>query len=192
MPRTSKISHISQRDTEAFRMLFNLNHVPRQYLNVTNNRLHTYESSGLIQRIFTTKNEELIKCTAKGRDYISKQSEFWNRTPYVSAFAPKHNARLASVYASLTKEEQAGWITEKEVARLYEERLDYIREHDHDRWEQLREQQWSPPDAAVVNTTTGEIEMLIEVTTGNYGEAELEMKLCCSQVLDTEISFYKA
>ena len=188
MPRKAKIAHISERDRAAFRMLWNVQHIPRNLLNLSDNRLKTYLQQGLVERCFNVKGEEIICCTKKGRTYIAKLPEFWDRKPYASSHAAKHNCELARIYSTLTPEQQINWRTEKEVAELYNDRMDELRERDYDRWCYYMEREYSPCDCMILDASGG-VEQLIEVYTNNYGE--LDVKITCSEVLEAPLNFYK-
>jgi len=190
MPRIREdIKHISQRDIDAFTMLWNTHHAPRELLDISDNRLKTYEHQGLIDRCRSLDGKEVIRCTEKGRQYIGKLPEFAGRRPYSSPTATTHNCELAEIFKRLSPEQRENYRTEQEVADMYKEQMEHLREHDHDRWEQLREREWSPPDGAIVSDSG--IEQMIEIVTENYSGSDLEIKLVCSEVLNAPIEFYR-
>lgn len=193
MPRRSAaIKQVYPRDMVVFRMLFNVQHCERELLKIPDNRLKTMENQKLIARCRNLDNQEIICLTNKGRDYIAKLPEFSGRKPYVASTAAKHNCELARIYASLSPEQQNRWITEKEIADRFEEQMEYLREHDFDRWCEFQNREWSACDGGLANENgegEGEIEQLFEVVTDNYGD--LDIKIICSQVLNCSIEFHK-
>lgn len=189
MPRSSVgIRHVNERDMEAFRVLWNCQHIERAKLPLTDNRLKVYEKQGLIDRCRDTNDKQIIRCTAKGRKYISKLPEFAGRKPYISHTATAHNCRLAEAYLSLTPEQQRNWRTERELSDLYHERLADLWQHDYDRWCELREREWSSCDGGVVEGE--QVIMLVEVITENY--TTLELKEAYGEVMNTPITYYKS
>lgn len=185
--RASYLNHISEKDIDAFRALWNCQHVPRDLLRVSDNRLESYRKQGIIDICRNTKNETVIRCTPKGHKYLSKLDEFQGRKPYQSPTAAQHNMRLAQVFTSLSKEEQQAWRTEKELRDLYNERLEELRTHDHDRWERVHDIAASASDGGIV--VNGEIQMLYEIVTGTYGEAELAAHETFVQVMEAEAAY---
>ena len=189
MPRIPKdIQHISERDTKAFRLLWNTEHSPRHLLDLTEHRIKTLERQGLVDKCRDINGNEIIRCTVKGRDYIGKLPDFQERKPYVSSTATAHNCELARIYSTLSPDQQEHWRTERELADLYEQRMEELRYSDYDRWREYENREWSSCDGAIVSDS-GEVEQIIEVITNNYGD--LEIKVICSEVLNAPIEFYK-
>lgn len=193
MPRQRKgIAHINERDMAAFRILFFCHHAPRSLLPVTDSRLKIYEKMGIIERCRDLDNNEIIRRSSQGKKYFSKLPELADRKAYNGYTAAIHNCKLAEVYSSLTPEQQSRWHTEREIADLYQQRLDELRYTDFDRWRELVDKpQYSPTDAAIINED-GEVEVLIEITTGNYELERICEKEACASVLQAPINYYKA
>ena len=188
--RSNYINHISERDMDAFRILWNCQHVPRELLKISDNRLESYRKQGIVDVCKNKDNETIIRCNAKGHKYLSKLDEFKDRKPYQSPTATAHNVKLAETYSSLSREEQQAWRTEKELREFYNSRLEEIRTHDHDRWEQLRDTPAAAPDGGIV--ISGEIQIIYEIVTGTYGQAELEAHEAFIQVMGVEASYIHA
>lgn len=188
--RANYINHIAERDIDAFRMLWNCQHVPRELLRVSDNRIESYRKQGIIDVCKNKDNQTIIRCNVKGHKYLSKLDEFKDRKPYQSPTAANHNIKLAETYSKLSREEQQAWRTEKELRELYNERMEELRTHDHDRWEQLRDKPASASDGGVV--INGEIQMIYEVITGTYGQAELEAHEAFVQVMECSASYIHA
>ena len=185
------INHVSDRDIEAFRILFNCQHVPRDLLRISDNRLESYRKEGIITVCRTLENNQpVIKFTDKGYSYIKKLDDFKGRVPYKSTTAAQHNMKLAEIYSKLSREDQLNWKTEKELNLYYNERMEYLREHEHDRYEELRDLKVSTADGGVV--VSGQVTMLYEIVTGSYGQAELEAHEAYAEVLDTQITMERA
>lgn len=185
--RASYINHIAERDMDAFRLLWNCQHVPRELLKVSDNRIESYRKQGIIDICKNKDNETIIRCNTKGHKYLSKLDEFKDRKPYQSPTAAVHNIKLAETYSKLSREEQQNWRTEKELRELYNERLEELRTHDHDRWERIRDITASAADGGIV--INGEIQMVYEITTGTYGQAELEAHEAFVQVMECSASY---
>ena len=189
MPRQpNPILHISFRDINALRMLWCVEHAPKELLNLTDSRITTLCKLGYVQKCKNLNNSDIIRCTDKGRKFISKLPSFENRRAYVSSFAPEHNIKLAYIYASLSYEQQLHWATEHELAGMYRDRLDELRYTDYDRWKELIDRPWSPADGGLVSEA-GELEQAIEVITNHYGD--LEVKETFAQVMSSPIEYYK-
>lgn len=185
--RSSYISHISEKDYEAFRILWNCQHIPKELMPISNNRIESYRKQGIIDICKNKNNETIIRCTDKGYKYISKLDDFRDRKPYKSTTAAEHNCKLAQIYSQLTKEEQLAWRTEKELKDMYNERLEELRDRDAGRWEQLRNITVSASDGGVV--INSEIQMLYEVVTGTYGQAELEAHEAFVQAMEATATY---
>ena len=187
MPRPGlSINRILPSDTKAFRLLWNTEHVPRDLLEIGDRRLRTYVSMGLVKQCVNTKNESVIMCTSKGRDYISKLPDFAGRSPYISSSACNHNCELAKVYTALPEEQQKQWVTEREILNMCRDRLDDIYQQDFGRWLDLTEKEMSPCDGGVMNLE-GRLEVMYEIITDNYGN--LDSKEVCGQILETNIEY---
>ncbi|MEG2584309.1 MAG: hypothetical protein RR846_09850 [Oscillospiraceae bacterium] len=190
MPRRpTGLAHISEKDMAAFRMLWCVEHTPRQLLNLTDSRIKALSKLGYIECCRNAKNVPIIHCTKAGRNFISQLPGFENRRAYVSTHSPAHNCKLATIYAEKSPEQQQNWRTERELAELCHDRMGELRQQDFDRWSDLQSSPWSPADGGVMSDS-GELEEAIEVITVNYGD--LECKEVFARVLDAPISYYKA
>lgn len=188
MPRVPKaIQVINERDMVTFRVLFNCNHVAHDKTPISISRAKTYEKMGLVNLCRDIDNRVILRCTAKGRSYISKLPEFAGRKPYINYAAAEHNCKLAEIYLGLSADQQRHWRTEREQADMYQDRLHELREHDYDRWKELVDKPYSPCDAAIVSES-GQIE-LIEVVTDHY--RGVEDKETYAQVMSAEVTYYK-
>lgn len=193
--KSTYINQISEKDMDAFRFLWNCQHVPRELLKVTDNRIETYRKEKIIDVCKNSKNETVIRLTDKGIKYIRKLDDFRGRTPYRATTAAEHNCRMAQEYSKLSKEQQLNWRTEKELWKLARDRMEDLRQHDMNRYlafQEAREhlenpQSWAT-DGGVVSDS-GEVEMLVEVVTDNYGHGELEAHTLFCHVLEAEPTF---
>ena len=102
--------------------------------------------------------------------------------------AMAHNSKVAECICNLNKSEIDTIRTEWEIREMWESRLDELSETERDRWEEEIEKGLLSAVDVVYTTGTGDMTG-IEVTTNSYGEAEIEQKENCGELLQIEVQY---
>ncbi|CAB1244189.1 protein of unknown function [Ruminococcaceae bacterium BL-6] len=197
MPRRkSYIKQLNARDQKILSAFYCCQHLSQQQITsiVTKNRLKSYIKQGIVvKQNYIPKHvgdsaHPVYALTKSGRQYIRCHiSKMRNTAPYHSSSAPAHNIRLSEIYLSETKNENAQWLTERDLQQLF---LDTIqgREDERELLDALRTHTLSPPDGAVL--CNGEV-TLIEIVSVNYSQEEISAKQTYSDYMSMPIEFYR-
>lgn len=78
----------------------------------------------------------------------------------------EHDRKLADVYCSLKEEEQDRWKTEEMYKEELEEKREWIRENEPERWEEIKDEPYSAFDGGYVDEQGQE--HYVEVATDSY------------------------
>lgn len=113
-------------------------------------------------------------------------------TGLYSAQNPSHDLTIADRYFSLSQLERETWQTETQCRDLIVEHVRQLREQGDDEraqelWDKLKEGAISMPDA--IYTADSGVTVAYEVTTSNYGDAEIEAKEEAAEALGAIIEF---
>ena len=184
MSRKKSLTTIYPRDIKVFKALAACGHASYGQLRefVRDKRLCTYEKAGLIGRVPLNRpgdgsgDRTCYRLTTSGREFCRHELHF---SGMYKAQSVAHDMGIADRYFSLSPEERSTWQTESQVQDLYEQRIVKLRDQGEEELAQslqdlLIQGEVSPPDA-VYTTEAGE-QVVLEIVTNNYGEAELEEK----------------
>lgn len=196
MGRKNSISKIYPRDLKALGALARCGHASHNQLGeyVRDKRLTTYQRAGLVARVSFnrpgdgSKDRACYRLTAAGR-------EFCHHELHISGmYQPQsvaHDMGIADRYFSLSQPERDSWRTESQARDMYLQRIVQLRDQGQEELAQslldkLQTGEVSPPDA-VYTALNGE-QVVLEIVTNNYGEAEIEQKVEFAEALDLENS----
>lgn len=194
------LSHIYPKDRRCFSLLAKSGAMSRDTLHrleITDNRIKSYKQVGLIKEVsvpdkhgngYKTFYELTDK---KGKDFCRKECGI---KQFISnGNASVHNARVSEYLIDhLSKKELDSVISEREMQPFIESRLqEYLDKQEHDHYEELidalQNNQLSMPDI-IYKTEQGTFEA-IEITTDNYGNAEIDSKIMTCELLSIEVTF---
>lgn len=194
------LSHIYPKDRRCFSLLAKSGAMSRDTLHrleITDNRIKSYKQVGLIKEVsvpdkhgngYKTFYELTDK---KGKDFCRQECGI---KQFISnGNASVHNARVSEYLIDhLSKKELDSVISEREMQPFIESRLqEYLDKQEHDHYEELidalQNNQLSMPD--IIYKTEQETFEAIEITTDNYGNAEIDSKIMTCELLSIEVTF---
>ncbi len=194
------LSHIYPKDKRCFSLLAKsgaMNRDTLRKLEITDNRIKSYKQAGLIKEVSVpNRHGNEIKTfyeltDKKGKDFCRQECGI---KQFISnGNASVHNARVSEYLIDhLSKKELDSVISEREMQPFIESRLqEYLDKQEHDHYEELidalQNNQLSMPDI-IYKTEQGTFEA-IEITTDNYGNAEIDSKTMTCELLSIEVTF---
>ncbi len=194
------LSHIYPKDKRCFSLLAKsgaMNRDTLRKLEITDNRIKSYKQAGLIKEVSVpNRHGNEIKTfyeltDKKGKDFCRQECGI---KQFISnGNASVHNARVSEYLIDhLSKKELDSVISEREMQPFIESRLqEYLDKQEHDHYEELidalQNNQLSMPDI-IYKTEQGTFEA-IEITTDNYGNAEIDSKIMTCELLSIEVTF---
>lgn len=198
--KKSGLSHIYPKDKRCFSLLAKSGAMSRdtlRKLEITDNRIKSYKQAGLIKEVSVPdRHGNGIKTfyeltDKKGKDFCRQECDI---KQFISnGNASVHNAKVSEYLAdTLSKKELDSVISEREMQPFIESRLqEYLDKQEHDHYEELidalQNNQLSMPDI-IYKTEQGTFEA-IEITTDNYGNAEIDSKIMTCELLSIEVTF---
>lgn len=200
MAKKNALSHIYPKDRRCLSLLAKSGAMSRDTfhkLEITDNRIKSYKQAGLIKQVnVPDKHGNGIKTfyeltDKKGKDFCRQEC---NVKHFISnGNASVHNAKVSEHLANnLSKKELDSVMSERELKPFIESRLqEYLDKQEHDHYQELidalKNNQLSMPDI-IYRTEQGTFEA-IEVTTDNYGNAEIDSKIMTCELLSIEVTF---
>lgn len=194
------LSHVYEKDKRCFSLLAKSGTMTRDTLHkleISNNRIKSYRQAGLIREVSVPdKHGNGIKTFYELTDKKGKafcRQECGIRHFISNGNASVHNARVSEYLIDhLSKKELDSVISEREMHPFIESRLqEYLDKQEHDHYEELidalQNNQLSMPDI-IYKTEQGTFEA-IEITTDNYGNAEIDSKTMTCELLSVEVTF---
>ncbi len=193
------LSHIYPKDKRALSLLAKSGNISRDTfhkLEISDNRIKSYQQAGFIKEVsIPDRHGNGIKTFFELRD---KGKNFCRQECDVKHFisngnASIHNSRVSEYIANkLTKKEIDSCLSERELQPFIESRLqEYLDKQEHDQYEELldalKNDKLSMPDI-VYKTEQGTFEA-VEITTDNYGNAEIDSKILTCELLSIEVTF---
>lgn len=193
------LSHIYPKDKRALSLLAKSGNISRDTfhkLEISDNRIKSYQQAGFIKEVsIPDRHGNGIKTFFELRD---KGKNFCRQECDVKHFisngnASIHNSRVSEYIANnLTKKEIDSCLSERELQPFIESRLqEYLDKEEHDQYEELldalKNDKLSMPDI-VYKTEQGTFEA-VEITTDNYGNAEIDSKILTCELLSIEVTF---
>lgn len=185
MARKTALDKIYPRDMKALGVLAKVGHASQDQLHefVRDKRLYTYEKAGLIGRVpynrpgDRDRDQICYRLTRAGREFCRNELHF---SDMYKAQSVAHDMGLADRFFALTPTERDSWLTESQVRDMYQQYIDKLRDQGEEEtakslWDSLESGQVSPPDGCYT-ADTGE-QVVVEVVTNNYGEAEIQEKI---------------
>lgn len=162
-------------------------------INISSTRLNNMVKEGLLKRTSYPSNKSKVipseKCfvfTNKGKKFVNK--EFGIRRCQ-GQNALRHNCKVAESLCSLSKAERDSAIPEWTIGEMMQEKLnDMLLHGEEDRYDEYMELWKKGAISAVdylVTTKTGMVQAF-EITTGNYGQTEIEAKEMCCELLEVQ------
>ena len=194
------MSHIYPKDKRALSLLAKSGSMSRETfhkLEISDNRIKSYRQAGLIKETSVPdKHGNGIKTYYELTD--KKGKTFCRQECGVKHFisngnASIHNSKVSEYIANnLSKKEIESCLSERELKPFIESRLqEYLDRQEHDHYQELidalKSNQLSMPD--IVYKTEQGVYEAIEITTDNYGNAEIEAKELTCELLSIEITF---
>lgn len=184
MAHKSTLNKVYLRDMKALGALARCGHASHEQLKeyVKDKRLTTYQRAGLVARVpynrpGSGEGRTCYRLTTAGREFCRQELHF---TAMYQPQSVAHDMGIADRYFSLSLQERDSWQTETQVRNMYAQHMDNLRDQGQEELAQslldrLQAGEVSPPDA--IYTTEGGEQIVLEVTTNNYGEAEISEKI---------------
>lgn len=198
MGRKTHLDKIYPRDLKALEALAKCGHASHDQLRefVRDKRLFIYEKVGLIGRVPYNHpgngegDRTCYKLTTAGREFCHHELHFSGM--YVPQ-SVAHDMGLSDKFFSLSETERGSWQTETQARDIYEQYIDKLRDQGQEElaqslWDRLQNGEVSPPDA-VYTAESGE-QVVLEIITNNYGEAEITEKVEFAEALGLANSLY--
>lgn len=200
MAKKNALSHIYPKDRRCLSLLAKSGAMSRDTfhkLEITDNRIKSYKQAGLIKQVnVPDKHGNGIKTfyeltDKKGKDFCRQEC---NVKHFISnGNASVHNAKVSEHLANnLSKKELDSVMSERELKPFIESRLqEYLDKQEHDHYQELidalKNNQLSMPD--IIYKTEQGIFEAVEITTDNYGNAEIDSKIMTCELLSIEVTF---
>lgn len=190
--KKSSIKKFQIKDERSFRALSNCGHCTREQLlsinGMSDKRINNYVKDGLISKQISNKGNNTIeayKLTDKGRKFINRQ--FGINHNYVPQ-NPHHDKALADKYFSLSEKEQASWKNETVLKNEFKEQIEQYKNTDYDTYKYLIENFQNGNISCVDCYYISELgqEIVYEVETNYYGQAEINAKISFCQIMKLE------
>ena len=182
----SKINRVNFRDVQALNGLRLCGFARKEdLLNIiTNNRISKMEKQGLIESKINIKNEIVYTYTDAGKNFIKNLEALQGQAFYSRQTATtEHDTKLFSEYCKLTPTERMSCLSETQTRDIFAESIR------QDQAEAEIDKMYSVPD--LVYTTDEGIMTAIEITTENYNEERVEMKINYCQATNIELRTVK-
>lgn len=194
------LSHIYPKDKRAFSLLAKSGAMSRDTLHkleITDNRIKSYKQAGLIKEVSVPdRHGNGIKTFYELTD--KKGKNFCRQECGIKQFisngnASAHNSKVSEYLADhLSKRELDSVISERELQPFIESRLqEYLDRQEHDHYQELvdalKNNTLSMPDI-IYRSEQGTYEA-VEITTDNYGNAEIDSKAMTCELLSIEVTF---
>ena len=142
------------------------------------------EKQGLIESKTNTKNETVYTYTDAGKNYIKNLEALQGQAFYSRQTATtEHDTRLFAEYCKLTPTERMSCLSETQTRDIFAESIK------QDQAEAEIDKLYSVPD--LVYTTDEGVITAVEITTDNYNEERLEMKINYCQATNMEVRLIK-
>jgi len=182
----SKINRVNFRDVQALNGLRVCGYALREDLLkiITSNRIDKMVKQGILESKTNIKNETVYSYTDKGKSFIKnidgiKSSSFYSR----QGASTEHDTKLFNEYCKLTPNERMSCYTEGQTRDIFAETIN------QGRAEAELDKMYSVPD--LVYTTDEGVINAIEITTENYNEERVEMKISYCQATNIELRMVK-
>ena len=189
------IKHWYPKDERFFRVLACAGNIRRETANridISDNRLRNYIRDGYIRETSFPSGKyeqrESNRCytyTEKGK---AMARDRYGILRVQNSNAQEHNCKVAECICGLQKSEIDTIRTEWEIRDMWESRLEELRESERDHWEERIEQGLLSAVDVAYTTASGEMAG-IEVITNSYGEAEIQQKEACGELMGMEIRY---
>lgn len=180
------------RDRLALTSMSKCGFVTREQLNnyIAKNRIDNYLKEKLIVKNTHVDNKNnsitAYKLTSKGKEVLTKN---FGVTNHYSARSINHDIKLSNRYFTLSEKEKESWKTEHDIRDLFNKKLDYIKENNYDRYQEILNQKISMLDCCY--TTEMGQEIYFEVITINYSAEDIQAKEYTYNVLKESNSRYE-
>lgn len=179
----------------AFSKCGHLNHNHLKSLGVSETKIKNYSRDGLIKKVAydikgQVNNGICYKLTDEGRKVAERKFDLQKFAQNTNGHE-RHNLDVANKYMSLTQEERATVLNEREVRDLVQDRiLEIENKQERDQASELLDQgAMSMPD--IVYTTEEGVTMAYETTTNNYGEEDIVAKQETCTFIKAELELHK-
>lgn len=193
------LSHIYPKDKRGLSLLAKSGNISRDTfhkLEISDNRIKSYQQTGFIKEVSIPDRhgngiKTFFELRDKGKNFCRQEC---NIRHFISnGSASTHNSKVSEYIANnLTKKEIDSCLSERELQPFIESRLqEYLDKQEHDQYEELldalKNDKLSMPDI-VYKTEQGTFEA-VEITTDNYGNAEIDSKILTCELLSIEVTF---
>lgn len=198
--KKGSLSHVYPKDKRAFALLARSGAMSRETfhkLEISDNRIKSYKQAGLIREVSVpdkhgSGSKTFYELTdKKGKDFCRQECGIQH---FISnGNASVHNNKVSGFLANnLTKKELDSVMSERELQPFIESRLqEYLDKQEHDHYQELldaiKNNQLSMPDV-LYKTEIGTFSA-VEITTDNYGNAEIDAKIMTCELLSVEVTF---
>jgi len=194
------IKTFNSRDKDAFTGFKNCGHLSHRnlkQLGISETKIKNYCREGLVKKVsYDIKGQRdngiCYKLTAEGRAVAENKFELKNFMQSVDGHE-RHNLDVANKYLSLSKEERANTINEREVRELVQEKIYEIEnKQERDQYQEMLEQGiMSMPDIIYTRETGVTVTVAYETITNNYGIEEIQAKIETCTFLNIELEQHK-
>lgn len=188
------IKVFNNRDKDAFNGFRNCGHLDHNHLKsfgLSETKIKNLCRENLIQKCAydikgSRENGLCYKLTDKGKELGTSKWGLNNYVQSVNTHA-RHNLDVANKFLSLSKEERACCMNERDLRDMAQEKINLIEEkQERDHYQELLDNSlMSMPDIAYVSREGQTI--AYETTTNNYGEIEIEAKEQACEFLEMEL-----
>lgn len=178
-----------------FKNCGHLNHEQLKNLGMSDTRIKSYCRDGIFKKVAydikgQVNNGICYKLSDEGKKYATTNWGFKKFAQNTNGHE-RHNLDVANKYMSLTQEERATVLNEREVRDLVQDRIwDIENKQERDQAQELLDQgTMSMPD--IVYTTEEGVTMAFETITNNYGEVDIVAKQETCTFIKAELELHK-
>lgn len=193
------INKLTKKDQNMLRAFRNVGHLSQQQLTeqlgMSQRRIENFIRDKHIQtvEVFDKDTKSVVKIytlTDKGKEFTQQQLNLNN---FYKSVSVKHDLALAHTYLNATPEKQENWLTEKDWKDRFEEKIAQLKEDGQletasDLQERFKAREISLPDGGYAQ---GGAVVAVEITTNNYGKAEIQAKIEFSEVMNVQYQSYR-
>lgn len=172
-----------------------LNHEQLKNLGMSDTRIKNYCRDGIFKKVsYYVKGQEkngiCYKLSDEGKKYATTNWGFKKFAQNTDGHE-RHNLDVANKYMSLTPQERATVLNEREIRDMVQDRIWEIEnKQERDQAQELLDQGlMSMPD--IVYTTKQEVTIAFETVTNNYGIEEIQAKETTCEFLEIELELHK-
>lgn len=178
-----------------FKNCGHLSHKNLKELGMSDTRIKNHCREGLFKKVSydirgQKENGICYKLTNEGKEYATKNWDIKNFMQSTDQHE-RHNLDVAAKYLSLSPEERATVMNEREVRELVESKIYEIEnKQERDHYKELLDQgAMSMPD--IIYTLETGVTMAYETTTNNYGEEDIIAKQETCTFIKAELELHK-